>query len=116
VIYYLIKVVLSAVLIVLISEIAKRSSFIGGLVASLPVVSLLAFVWLYFDTRSIDKVANLSQSIFWLVLPSLALFLALPWLLRKTENFALSLCLATAVMLAAYGLTVLALRHLDIEL
>jgi uncharacterized membrane protein (GlpM family) len=114
--YYVLKVMLSAVLIVLISEIAKRSSFIGGLLASLPVVSLLAFVWLYLDTRNVEKVADLSYSIFWLVLPSLTLFLALPWLLRKTGNFPLSLGLAVAVMLASYGLMLLALRHFDIEL
>lgn len=115
-IYYALKLVLSAGLIVLISEIAKRSSFIGGLVASLPVISILAFVWLYLDTRSVEKVSALSNSIFWLVLPSLALFLALPWLLRRTEHFALGLGLAIAAMLAAYGLMVLALRHFDIEL
>jgi hypothetical protein len=114
--YYALKVVLSAALIVLISEIARRSTFAGGLIASLPVVSILSFVWLYLDTRSVEKVSALSQSIFWLVLPSLALFLALPWLLRRLENFALGLGLAIAVMLAAYGLMVLALRHFDIEL
>jgi hypothetical protein len=115
-VYFALKLALSAGLIVLIAEIAKRSSFIGGLVASLPVISILAFVWLYLDTRSIEKVSALSHSIFWLVLPSLALFLALPWLLRRLENFALGLGLAIAVMLAAYGLMVLALRHFDIEL
>jgi hypothetical protein len=114
--YYALKVVLSAALIVLISEIARRSTFAGGLIASLPVVSILSFVWLYLDTRSVERVSALSQSIFWLVLPSLALFLALPWLLRRLENFALGLGLAIAVMLAAYGLMVLALRHFDIEL
>jgi F0F1-type ATP synthase assembly protein I len=114
--YYLLKVVVSAVLIVLISEIARRSTFVGGLIASLPLVSILAFVWLYLDTRSVEKVAALSQSIFWLVLPSLVLFLVLPWLLRRTENFALSLGLAMGAMLAAYGLMVLMFRHFDIEL
>ncbi|OGI44551.1 MAG: hypothetical protein A2637_05130 [Candidatus Muproteobacteria bacterium RIFCSPHIGHO2_01_FULL_65_16] len=114
--YYVLKVAVSAVLIVAIAEAAKRSSFVGGLIASLPIVSILAFAWLYLDTRSLDRVAALSQSIFWLVLPSLALFLALPWLLRKTGNFYLSLGLAIAAMLACYLAMVAALRQLKIEL
>lgn len=114
--YYIVKVVLSAVLIVAISEIAKRSSFLGGLIASLPIVSLLAFVWLYVDTKSIDKVAALSTSIFWLVLPSLSLFIALPLLLKRTENFYVSLGASIAIMLACYVVMVVALKRLSIEL
>ncbi len=114
--YYALKVLVSAVLIVAVSEIAKRSTFIGGLIASLPLVSILAFVWLYVDTRSAEKIAALSYSIFWLVLPSLSLFVALPWLLKKTGNFYLSLGGAIATMLAIYGILVLILRRFDIEL
>jgi hypothetical protein len=114
--YYIVKVALSAVLIVAISEIAKRSSFIGGLVASLPIVSLLAFVWLYVDTKSLDRVAGLSTSIFWLVLPSLSLFIALPVLLKKTESFYVSLGASIAIMLACYVVMVVALKRLNIEL
>jgi hypothetical protein len=114
--YYIVKVALSAILIVAVSEIAKRSSFLGGLIASLPIVSLLAFVWLYVDTKSLDKVASLSTSIFWLVLPSLSLFIALPLLLKKTGDFYLSLGAALVVMLACYGVMVIVLNQLDVEL
>jgi F0F1-type ATP synthase assembly protein I len=114
--YYVIKLVISALLILVISELAKRSSLLGGLIASLPLVSILAFLWLYIDTRSLEKVSALSQSIFWLVLPSLSLFLALPWLLRKTENFYLSLGLSVAVMFGLYAVMVLALRRFGVEL
>lgn len=114
--YYVVKVVLSAVLIAAVSEIAKRSSFLGGLVASLPMVSLLAFVWLYVDTKSIDKVAALSNGIFWLVLPSLSLFIALPLLLKKTGNFYVSLAASIAIMLACYVVMVAALKRFSIEL
>jgi hypothetical protein len=114
--YYIVKVVLSAVLIVVVSEIAKRSTFLGGLIASLPIVSLLAFVWLYVDTKSLDRVASLSTSIFWLVLPSLSLFIALPVLLKKTESFYVSLGASIAIMLACYVVMVVALKRLNIEL
>jgi hypothetical protein len=114
--YYALKVLLSAVLIVVISEVAKRSSFVGGLVASLPLVSLLAFIWLYVDTKNVERVAALSHSIFWLVLPSLPLFLALPWLLKKTENFYLSLSVSIAIAAVLYLAMVLLLKRMNIAL
>ena len=84
------------------AEIAKRSTFWGAVVASLPLTSLLAFVWLYLDTGSSRRVADLSQSIFWLALPSLTLFVVLPLLLRAEINFWLSLGSACAATAAAY--------------
>src|SRR5215203_4274323 len=113
---YIIKILISAVLIVAVSEVSKRSSLIGGLFASLPLVSLLAMIWLYRDTRDTQKIAALSTSIFWLVLPSLALFLALPALLKRGINFYPALMISTAVMLACYGATVFTLGKFGIKL
>lgn len=73
--YYIIKILISALLITFISEISKRSSFWGGVLASVPVVSVIAFIWLYEDTKDIQKIIDLSLNIFWLVIPSLSLFL-----------------------------------------
>jgi len=97
---YVAKVALTAAVVVAVAEIAKRSTFWGAVIASLPLTSVLAFVWLYLDTGNAQRVADLSQSIFWLVLPSLTLFLALPLLVRSGVAFWLSLgiaCVATAV-------------------
>ncbi|HEY8553346.1 MAG TPA: DUF3147 family protein [Burkholderiales bacterium] len=113
---YLVRVVVSALIIVVVAEIAKRSTVLGGLIASLPLVSILAFVWLYLDTRSTERVAALSYSIFWLVLPSLSFFLVLPWLLQKTGNFYLGLAGSIAIMLVVYGALVLALQRWGAEL
>jgi len=74
---YIIKIILSAILIVAISELAKRSSFMGAILASLPMTSILAFVFLYYETQDSEKVSALSTDIFWLVIPSLTLFLVL---------------------------------------
>jgi hypothetical protein len=71
--YYVIKVVVSAGLVVAISELSKRSAVAGALLASVPLVSVLAMIWLYVDTRDSAHVAAASRSVFWLVLPSLAL-------------------------------------------
>ena len=113
--YYLVKLVVSAVLIVLVSEVSKRYSMIGGLIASLPLVSYLAMIWLYADTKDANKVADLSTSIFWLVLPSLALFAALPLLLKKW-TFAPSLVCGTLVMFACYGVMIFVLRLFGMSL
>lgn len=107
---FLVKVLISALLVAAVSEVARRNSLLGAVLASLPVTSLLAFIWLYRDTGDTTKVAALSADIFWLVLPSLVLFLLLPLLLKQGWNFWLSLgtsCAATAV---AYGATTWALR------
>jgi hypothetical protein len=107
--YYLIKLFLSAAIIVGVSEVSKRSSLAGGLLASLPLVSFLGMIWLYLDTKDVEKVAGLSRSIFWLVLPSLSLFLVLPLLLKRW-GFAVSLSISTVVMLACYLLMVFVLK------
>lgn len=102
--YLILKTLISAVIIVAVSEVARRSTIIGALVASLPLTSLLAFIWLYRDTGDTAQIAALSANIFWLVLPSLVLFLALPVLLRRGFHFPLALFLAVLAMLAAYGI------------
>src|SRR3954469_3921491 len=109
-IQYIIKLLISAAIIVAVSEISKRSTFIGGLLASLPLTSFLAMLWLYHDTHDAPKVAALSTSIFWLVLPSLAFFIALPALLKTNLNFYASFATATAIMLVCYGLMLLILK------
>ena len=115
--YYAIKIIVTAGLVVAVSEASKRSSLIGGLLASLPIVSFLGMIWLYIDTGSTQKVAELSKSIFWLVLPSLPFFLLLPFLLKKGWEFSSSLGLSTAVMIGLYyGMVVILNKSgIDIE-
>lgn len=99
---YALKILLSAAVLVAVSELAKRSSFWGAALASIPLTSLLAFIWLYLDTGDVQRVINLSNGIFWLVIPSLVLFVALPLLLRSGLNFWLSLLLASAATAISY--------------
>lgn len=77
------KYLVTAGLVVLISEVAKRSDRLGGLVASLPLVTLLTLFWLYFENQSSDKIANHAYYTFWYVIPTLPMFIAFPWLLGK---------------------------------
>jgi hypothetical protein len=113
--HYGIKVLVSALVIVAITELAKRSTWVGALVASLPLTSLLAFMWLYWETGDTTRIAGLSVDIFWLVIPSLALFLALPLFLRLGWGFWVSLLGAIAVTAACYGLLFWLLRRLGLQ-
>jgi hypothetical protein len=99
---YLAKIFFTGLVVVAVVELAKRSSFLGPLLASLPFTSLLAFVWLYVETGSSSAVARLASSIFWLILASLPLFLLLPLLLRTGWSFWWSLCASCAATVVSY--------------
>ena len=114
--YYLVKIAVTTVLIVVISEIAKRSSFVGALLASIPLISVLAMFWLYIDTKDVSKVSALTSSIFWLVLPSLALFVTLPVLLKQGINFYISISISVMVTIGCYWLMMTILNHYGIKL
>ena len=86
-IQYIIKLLISSGIIVIVSEISKKNTFLGGIITSIPLVSVLAILWLYIETKDIEKVSNLSISILWLVIPSMVLFVALPFLLRRGWEF-----------------------------
>ena len=112
--HYILKAVISTILIVAISEVSKRYSLTGGILASLPIISFMAMVWLYIDTGSIEKVSKLSTSIFWMVLPSLSLFLMLPLLLKNKVPFYGALIISTGAMVVLYYIMIVILRKLGI--
>lgn len=114
--YYLLKILITTLLIIAISEISKRSSFLGALLASIPIISVLAMLWLYIDTKDIEKVSNLSSSVFWLVLPSLVLFILLPVLLKLGWGFYLSLGVSITATVISYFVMVFVLKNFGIEL
>ena len=114
--YYLVKIAITTILIIVISELAKRSTFVGAILASVPLISVLAMIWLYIDTKDIEKISSLSLGVFWLVIPSLALFLALPLLLKQGLNFYLSISLSIVLTVGCYWIMVSALDHFGVKL
>ena len=114
--YLIVKVVISAILIAVISEIARRSTLLGAILASVPVVSVLALIWLYFDTRDTARIAQLSYGVFWMVLPSLVLFILLPALLKLQLAFAPALMVSLAATVIAYFATLRVLGLFGIAL
>ena len=114
--YLILKTTISAIIIVAVSEISKRSSLIGAILASLPLVSFLGMIWLYIDTNSKQQVAQLSKSVFWMVIPSLSLFIILPQLLKTELNFYLSLFISTVIMIIIYFLMIYILQKFGINI
>lgn len=113
---FFIKVLLSALMIAGVSELGRRYSLFAAILASLPLTSMLAIAWLYYDTRDTDQVVQLTQSIFWVVLPSLVFFLVLPLLLKVGMSFLSALFASAAVMIVTYWLYTLLLGQLGVKL
>ncbi|GAB4120306.1 MAG: hypothetical protein Fur0026_11240 [Sideroxydans sp.] len=114
--YYALKVGLSAFIIVAMTEIAKRSTGFAALLAAIPLTSLLAFLWMHFEGEDPARIAQLSGQIFWLVLPSLVLFLLLPLLIRQGLGFWLSLAISVATTTACYWAMLPLLRKFGVQL
>lgn len=104
-----IRVLLSGGLIVGASEIAKKNDVFGALLASLPLISIFAMIWLYNDTGDTEQIATFSKDIFWLVIPSLVLFLTLPVFLQREIDFWPALSISIVLTISGYfiGLKVL---------
>jgi F0F1-type ATP synthase assembly protein I len=107
---FLLKVLISALLIAGASELARRSSIAGALLASLPLTSILALIWLWHDGTAPAQIADFAGNIFWLVLPSLVLFIVTPLLLRAGWSFWPSLGAGCAATVAGYAIGLYALQ------
>ena len=100
--YLLIKAAISGMIVAAASEVARRWPGVGGLIVSLPLVSLLAMIWLWRDTGDSERIAQLSLGAFWFFLPSIPLFLVLPAMLRSGIGFWLAFTLAVALTAGLY--------------
>lgn len=109
------KYLLTAAVVVIISEAAKRSDKLGGFVAALPLVTFLALIWLYVEKQPEAKIANHAWYTFWYVLPTLPMFLAFPLLLPRL-GFWLTMLASVAITVACFGVFALLVRHFGIEL
>ena len=96
------KALLAGAMIAAIAEIGKRLPAMGALVASLPLVSILGMVFLWHARPDAENMAVHSQATFWFVLPSLPMFLAIPFMLRAGMSFWLSLALGCALTVCLY--------------
>jgi hypothetical protein len=114
--YYLLKLFLSAGVIVAVTEIAKRNNTAGSLIHSLPLTSLLAFIWLYVETKDAELIGRHAFGTFWFVLPTLPMFLLMPWLIKKLGGFWPALTFGIILTVALYAITMRLLKAANINL
>ena len=114
--YLAVKAIISGIIIAIVSEVAKRSPGLGALIASLPLVSILAIIWLWRDTTDTARIASHAEATFWLVLPTLPMFILLPWLLRNGTGFWLSLGVSCHLTDGLYLLTIWLLSRFGIHI
>lgn len=109
------KYLLTAGVVVLVSEMAKRSDKLGGLIAALPMVTVLALIWLYVEGQSTEKIANHAWYTFWYVIPTLPMFLIFPWLLPRL-GFWPTLASCVVITIAAFALFAFVVKRFGIVL
>jgi hypothetical protein len=114
--WFVVKSLLSGLIVAAVSEVARRSPGFGALVASLPLVSILGMMWLWHDTRDPERLAAHAGATFWYVLPSLPMFLIVPLLMRNGMHFWWALAAGCAVTVLLYTAMTLAAARLGIAL
>jgi hypothetical protein len=86
-VFDIVKVLVSAIIILVITEISKKNASLGGLIAAMPFVTLLAMFWLYYEKRDLALLSDFSKSVFWGLFPTLLFFIPLIFLFKKGWNF-----------------------------
>jgi F0F1-type ATP synthase assembly protein I len=109
------KYLITAAVVVLVSEAAKRSDRFGGFIAALPLITLLTLVWLHLENQPAAKLANHAWYTFWYVVPTLPMFLAFPWLLQRI-GFWPTLGACTLLTVLCFGLFAMAVKRFGISL
>ncbi|MFZ2629577.1 MAG: DUF3147 family protein [Rugosibacter sp.] len=109
------KYLTTAAVVVLVSELAKRSDKLGAFVAALPLVTLLTLIWLYLERQPETKIANHAWYTFWYVAPTLPMFLAFPFLLPRL-GFWPTLLVSVVITVVCFGLFAFTVRRFGIEL
>ncbi|HCW94518.1 hypothetical protein QX25_10725 [Stutzerimonas stutzeri] len=109
------KYLLTAAVVVLVSEVAKRSDRLGGFLAALPLITVLAMIWLYVERQPLEKIANHAWYTFWYVLPTLPMFLLFPRLLARL-GFWPALLAGALLTVGCFGPLALLLRRFGVQL
>lgn len=110
------KLFLSALIIVVVTKIQLVSDRLSALLIALPITSLVAMIWMHHAGQSSQRLANHAEGTFWFVLPTLPMFLIIPWMLRSGWGFWATLAVNCLITVAFFWLTVVVLRRFGIDL
>lgn len=109
------KYLITAALVVLISEVVKHTGKFGALIAALPVVTVLVLIWLHLEGQPVERIANHAWYTFWYVVPTLPMFLAFPFLMDRL-NFWMALGASAVITVVCFGIFSLLVREIGIDL
>ncbi|MFC1482690.1 DUF3147 family protein [Candidatus Margulisiibacteriota bacterium] len=93
-----VKIIVSALIITILSETAKKYTNISGFLAAMPITTLMILIWLYIEKRDVVLLSNFSKSVFWAIIPSLLFFIPPILLFKKGWNFYLVLSISFALL------------------
>jgi len=113
--YLITKYAVTAFLVVMISEIAKRTAKTGAIISAMPVMTILVLIWLYVEKQPVTKISSYASYTFWYVIPTLPLFLIFPFLLKKI-SFWWSLSLSLSITAAIFFVFALIMRKAGLNL
>jgi uncharacterized membrane protein (GlpM family) len=114
--YFFLKILITSIIVVLISEISRRSTVFAGILASIPLTSLLALSWIYIERQDVEEIALLSRNIMLMIPPSLAFFVVFPYCLKLNIGFIPSLFIAVLITAMVYSLYIYLLGLFEIRL
>lgn len=103
-------------IVVAVSEVAKHSDRLGALIAALPIVTVLVMIWLHLENQGTDKIAAHAYLTFWYVLPTLPMFLLMPYLLHRGVGFRLALAIGAVATMACFGIAAAVAYRLGVRL
>jgi hypothetical protein len=110
------KLLLSALIIVVVTKIQLVSDRLSALLIALPLTSLIAMAWMHHAGQSSQRLANHAEGTFWFVLPTLPMFLIIPWMLRNGWTFWTTIAVNCLFTVAFFWITVIVLRRFGIDL
>lgn len=113
---FAIRAILSGIIIALIALISRKAPAAGALIASLPLISVIGMIWLWRDTTDPQLLANHAEATFWYVLPSLPMFLLMPWILRSGYGFWVALVAGIATTIILYLITIVIAARFGVRL
>lgn len=114
--FLIVKYAVTALVIVVVSEVAKRSDRVGALIASLPLVTVMVMIWLHLEKQPEAKIANHAYYTFWYVLPTMPMFLLMPWMIRKGLGFWPALGAGCVLTFLCFALAALLLKRIGVDL
>ena len=115
-IYFLTKTILTATIIIIVSEIAKRSSLLAAIIISIPLTSLMTFIWVYWESKDTEKIIDLSNNTMIMIIPSFAFFIILPIMLKFKFNFSISIIISILSTSIAYYIFIYLLKKYGITI